>query len=160
MSPFIKQTAKHIGIILALSLAFGIIIFASQRRFKWKYIFLREPAKKQRQIYPIVLSDVLRLQKSPKTILIDPRLPHLYGRSHINGAINIPFPATRLPDSLKKQLEDATYIIIYSIERSNKQSVSVAKLLIKNGIKKMFIYPKGWQEWQSAKLPIAKGEKQ
>jgi rhodanese-related sulfurtransferase len=154
MTPFSKQTVRHIGIILVLSLAFGMIIFASQRRFKWKYIFLREPAKKQKQIYPIVLGDVLRLQKSPKTIIVDPRLPHLFATAHINGAINIPFPANKLPEPLKKELLDAKYIIIYSIERSNKQSIAVAKLLIKNKIKRVFIYPKGWSEWRNSGLPI------
>ena len=155
MTPFIKQTLKHIGIILLLSWAFGIIIFASQRRFKWNYIFLKEPAKKQTQIYPIVLGDVLRLQKSPNTLIIDPRLPHIFAKAHINGAINIPFPANKLPGPLKKELLAAKHIIIYSIERSNKRSVAVAKLLIKNEIKRVFIYPKGWNEWKNSGLPIA-----
>jgi rhodanese-related sulfurtransferase len=91
---------------------------------------------------------VRQLSVDPNTVLIDARLPELFNRGHIPGAVNLPL--SRFDDFIvewMERLRSARQLIVYCSGRSCNDSYELARRLLEKGFKDLFLYSSGMEDW-------------
>ena len=92
---------------------------------------------------------VFQMSADPRTVLIDARLPELFSRGYIPGAVNLPVAdfAVALP-ALLPRLRSARLTIVYCGGPKCNDAVNLAGKLLGKGFKDIMIYPGGIEDWQ------------
>lgn len=108
------------------------------------------------QVPLLRLDDARALWRRDTTLFLDVRAPFDYQCGHIAGAVNLPeaeidkrFPA------LKDRLERAEAVVLYCSSPDCAKSYWSALWLHNKGLKRLHIYPAGWNEWINRGLPSA-----
>jgi rhodanese-related sulfurtransferase len=100
---------------------------------------------------------VRQLSADPGTVLIDARLPELYGQGHIPGAISLPL--SRFDDFIAErmaQLRAAHLLIVYCSDWSCNDSYDLARKLLDKGFKTLLLYRGGMEDWQEKGNAVAR----
>ncbi|MDR1677175.1 MAG: rhodanese-like domain-containing protein [Deltaproteobacteria bacterium] len=100
-----------------------------------------------------------KLLSTPGSILLDARGPLLYDLGHIPGAINLP------ADELEQKLwpfistvDNSALIITYCSESLCPLADRLAKALVDNGLKKVYVFSPGFDQWADLGRPIEKND--
>lgn len=146
-----KRNLLEIFIILLASVVFGLgrnylsqtplLLFrANEKTVK---------AEKQIQFSEADADFVSQMIVDPGTVLIDARLPELFGPGHIQGAVNLPVArfAAALPPHLPR-LRSARLVIIYCGGPDCNDAIDLAGKLFEIKIKDILIYRGGMEDWQ------------
>ena len=91
---------------------------------------------------------VRQLSADPGTVLIDARLPELFSRDHIPGAISLPL--SRFDDLITDRMEllrAARHLIVYCSGWSCNDSYDLARRLQDKGFKDLLLYRGGMEDW-------------
>ena len=157
--PARKKTLLQIVIILLAGLVFGL-----GRNF-----FLPTPLplfrefektlapEKQVQFGEVDADFVNQLGSAPGTILIDARLPELFERGHIPGAVSLPL--ARYEESLAArlgQLRAAKLLVVYCSGPSCHDSHELALRLREQGLEDLLLYRGGMEDWLEKGNVVAK----
>jgi rhodanese-related sulfurtransferase len=100
---------------------------------------------------------VRQLSVDPGTVLIDARLPELFGPGHIPGAVNLPVAgfAAALPAHLPR-LRAARLIIVYCGGPNCNDAADLAGKLFEKGFKDILLYRGGMEDWHQRGNAIAR----
>jgi rhodanese-related sulfurtransferase len=92
---------------------------------------------------------VSQMRGDPGSMLLDARLPWLFGRGHIPGAVSLPVSsfATALAPLLPR-LRAARLVIVYCGGPNCDDAADLAGKLFGAGIKDLLIYRGGVEDWQ------------
>jgi rhodanese-related sulfurtransferase len=106
-------------------------------------------------------ADVETLWHQPSTLFLDVRSLTDYEFGHIQGAVSLPEEEfeERLP-ALRPRLEQAKTLIVYCKSVDCGKSLWTAMRLRQAGLRHAMIYPAGWNEWFTHKLPIDRNREQ
>jgi len=91
-----------------------------------------------------------KLIKKKSVQLVDVRSTREFEKSHIKGAINIPFGSKGF-DRTIMELKKKKPVAIYC--NSGRSSKSACKKLVEMGFKKIYELDKGFKKWEGAKEP-------
>ncbi len=100
----------------------------------------------------------LRAARDGSLVLIDARPYLFFKRGHIPGAINLEKEYyirdfSRHESELKAAGDKQ--VVVYCSSAQCEDAAFVAGKLLGTGLKRVYVFPGGWQEWQNAKLPEA-----
>ena len=90
-----------------------------------------------------------------KAVIIDARDEVFFDMGHIPGAINFPLPTFEGKfQQLLPQVSSSDIVIIYCARESCTDSQKLAELLLNKGIKNLYVYKAGFEDWeQKEKIP-------
>jgi rhodanese-related sulfurtransferase len=98
----------------------------------------------------------LRIEAGGDFVLVDALAPMSYARSHLPGAINLPFEwvdergPRRIPDL-------GTEVVVYCVDADCDSSVMVGERLVQLGYRNVRHYVGGKSDWVDAGLPLEGG---
>ena len=96
---------------------------------------------------------VVKMREEPGLILVDAMTPEQYERSHLPGALNIPFSVAA--DVAEKMLPvKEAHIVVYCSNEACWMSSEIAALLKSRGYSYIWELNGGKKEWVPAGLPI------
>ena len=143
-----------------LTLVIGLIIFIIQDDFTHdKTSFTVGKHVQNSEVFeatPISLAELLMFMKKNQTICIDMRKRRFFNNGHIPKAINIPgkdFVSQISPQRLEK-FKKAFYIILYTTSDRDELGKGIKSYLFKKGIKDIYFYNGGWNEWKACNMPV------
>jgi rhodanese-related sulfurtransferase len=90
-------------------------------------------------------------------VFVDARLAEDYSAGHIPGAVSIPVEEYR-DGNAKLYAPKGSLVVVYCSDLSCDMSEELAGLLVKNGFRKVRIYPGGMEEWDSFGQPVSLDE--
>jgi len=100
---------------------------------------------------------VRQLGSDPGTILIDARLPELFDRGHISGAISLPLSRfDGLISERMAQLQAARLLVVYCSGWSCNDSYDLARRLWDKGFKNLLLYRGGIEDWLEKGYVVAR----
>jgi rhodanese-related sulfurtransferase len=105
-------------------------------------------AEKQVQFGEVDADFVGQLGSDPGTVLLDARLPELFERGHIPGAVSLPL--ARFDESLAArlgQLRSARLLVVYCSGRQCGDSHQLALKLRAKGFSDLLLYRGGIEDW-------------
>lgn len=114
-------------------------------------------AEKQIQFGEVDADFVGQLGSDPGTVLIDARLPELFDRGHIPGAVSLPL--SRFDESFTArlgQLRAARLLVVYCSGRQCSDSHELALKLRGKGFKDLLLYRGGMEDWLEKGNAVAK----
>jgi len=97
-----------------------------------------------------------RLQEDDDLVLIEVLSEREYRRSHIKGAINIPFK--EIAHRARDRFAPDQPIVVYCADRQCRASPIAAEKLQHSGFRDVSEYRGGKQDWEQAGYPIESGE--
>jgi rhodanese-related sulfurtransferase len=100
---------------------------------------------------------VRQLSVDPGTVLIDARVPELFSRGHIPGAVSLPL--SRFDDLISErmaQLRMARLLVVYCSGWSCNDSYDLARKLQDKGFKDLLLYRGGMEDWLEKGNVVAK----
>jgi rhodanese-related sulfurtransferase len=104
------------------------------------------------------LAEAKTLWSEAGTLFVDVRSPVDYAYGHIEGAISIPYEEfEELLSKNKPQLRQARAIVVYCKSKDCGKSLWAAIRLHQQGLTQTRIYPNGWNEWDTNRLPRTHG---
>lgn len=116
------------------------------------------PVVKKGDVAYITKDTLQNLMKAKDSlVIIDVLGAEKYAKGHIKGAINIPLKKLDNKELLANMDKSKTYVV-YCANAKCQASVKAAKLLMKNGFKKVYDYKNGIAEWKEEKLPLDTGK--
>jgi rhodanese-related sulfurtransferase len=154
-----KKNILEIFVILLASVIFGLgrNYFSETPLLLFKvHVKAIKPAM-QIQFSEADADLVSQMSVAPGTVLIDARLPELFSRGYIPGAVNLPVAefAAALPPLLPR-LRSARLVIVYCGGPSCPDASDLAVKLFEKGIKDILIYREGIMDWQRRGNVIAR----
>lgn len=144
-----KVKLKEIMVLLVISLISGFL-FNNYTAYGIEYV--NESIKLQDGAV-ISLYDAKKIYDEKSAIFIDARPEQQYQRSHIKGAINIPY-RSREKEKLTNNISKNENIIVYCYSKSCNQARILAKDLQKLGFLHVIVFEGGYSEWNKAKYPL------
>lgn len=109
----------------------------------------------------ITLDQAFAMYTSGEALFIDAREPAEYEEGHITGSRLLPFE--HMDDYLGDVLndyQDGTPVVCYCSGKECKASLRLGDQLFGLGIRPLYVFFGGWQEWQDAGYPIESGGSQ
>jgi len=104
----------------------------------------------------ITLAAAKDLFESNNSIFIDARHEFDYQAGHIRGAVNIPLKMFDAQFTLLNKISKDKVLIVYCDGAECNSSIELAVKLTDSGFTNVKVFFGGWQEWNSAGLPIEK----
>ena len=104
----------------------------------------------------ITLAAAKELFASNNSIFIDARHEFDYQAGHIRGAVNIPLKMFDAQFTLLNKISKDKVLIVYCDGAECNSSIELAVKLTESGFTNVKVFFGGWQEWNSAGLPIEK----
>ena len=146
-----KINFLEISVILLASVIFGLgrNYFSETPLLLFRVHERTVKPEKQIQFSEADADFVRQLSVDPGTVLIDARLPELFSRGHIPGAVNLPVSsfAKTLPPHLPRLLS-ARLIIVHCGGPLCDDAVDLAGRLYEKGFKDILVYRGGLEDWQ------------
>jgi len=145
-----RKSRVHILIILLAGLVFGLgrNCFLETPLPLFKRFEKTAAADSQIQFGEVDADFVNQLGSAPGTILIDARLPELFVRGHIPGAVSLPL--SRFDESVAArlgQLRAAKLRIVYCSGPTCHDAHELALRLREQGFKDLLLYRGGIEDW-------------
>jgi rhodanese-related sulfurtransferase len=97
-----------------------------------------------------------KLEHKEDLVLIEVLSEREYRRSHIKGAINIPFK--QIVHRARDRFDPEQQIVVYCADRQCRASPIAAEKLESSGFRNVLEYPGGKREWEQAGYPMESGE--
>jgi rhodanese-related sulfurtransferase len=104
----------------------------------------------------ISLAQAKELLDSHDALFIDARHEFDYQEGHINGAVNIPLKKFDIHITPLNKISKDKLLVVYCDGAECNSSIELTVKLIESGFTNVKVFFGGWQEWNSAKLPIEK----
>jgi rhodanese-related sulfurtransferase len=154
-----KKNFLEIFVILLASVIFGL----GRNYFSETPLLLfsvhEKTVKPEKQIhFSEADADFVRqVSIDPGTVLIDARLPELFERGHIPGAISLPL--SRFDDFIAERMERlraAHLLVVYCSGWSCNDSYDLARRLQDKGFKDLLLYRGGVEDWQEKGNAVAR----
>lgn len=144
--------------IMATAFGMGLVIFSTQEGVSWQSLWKAPSLEAPSVLYNIStvdLADVLRLYHGRTAVILDVRDKKFYDYGHIEGAISAPIETLHeLPAPVLQRLRDSSSVLVYCNNTSCGIAFAAARILIDQGLDHTVVYPEGWSEWRSCKLPM------
>ncbi|MCX6555212.1 MAG: rhodanese-like domain-containing protein [Candidatus Aminicenantes bacterium] len=146
-----KKNLLEIFIILLASVIFGLgrNYFSETPLLLFKVRVRAIKPELQVQFGEADADLVRQMIGDPGVLLVDARLPELFSRGYIPGAVNLPvarFAAALLP--LSPRLRSARLVIVYCGGPKCDDAADLAGKLYEKGFKDLLIYRGGVWDWQ------------
>ncbi len=113
----------------------------------------------QEKNYGVISSQFLKeawIDKNIPHVLLDARTAKEAGKGYIKSAVS--FPAKQAAKLVKKlEVKKNAPIIVYD-QKGGKDAVTVARVLIKDGFKRVVLLTGGFEGWQSATYDVVSGK--
>lgn len=93
-----------------------------------------------------------KLENDEKPVIVDVLSPQEYGRTHIPGALNIPY--RQITKEAKERFEPDEEIVVYCSDEECTASEIAAEKLESSGFTNVFRYKGGKKEWSADGLPL------
>jgi rhodanese-related sulfurtransferase len=162
----ILPKARILIALFVISVGLDFLIFVSQDALRLHDLFTKQmpsPAIKPNSAYrfeTLSLAETLQLFYTPGTVLIDVRSKENYEYGHIKDALNIPIEGIDkvFPASIQN-LKPTSSVIVYCGGPNCGASFLAASTLADHGFDNIKVYPGGWPEWRSCRLPMTMSEK-
>ena len=106
----------------------------------------------------ITLEDAKRLQDLNDAVFVDARHEFDYKLGHIAGAINLPLSEFTPQHPQFLALSKSKHIVVYCDGAGCNSSIELAAKLYEHGFAEVKIFFGGWQEWNSAHLPVERNK--
>ena len=107
----------------------------------------------------ISLPQAIEIYNSKKAIFIDARDQWDFAEGHIKGALNIPEFSFNPNNRILAQISRNEILIVYCSGNDCSVSKRLASKLLELGYRKTYVYLGGMKEWNEAKLPTEKSNK-
>ena len=150
-----RQAILEAFILIVAAIILGVAYtFITKQGFFAKTQPIHSAAASNIEMIPFAMAkDIF---ESNKALFIDSRHEFDYQSGHIRGAVNIALKMfdthlTRLNKIPKDKL-----LIVYCDGAECNSSIEMAVKLIESGFTNVKVFFGGWQEWNSAKLPVEK----
>jgi rhodanese-related sulfurtransferase len=104
----------------------------------------------------ISLAQAKDLLESQHALFIDARHEFDYQEGHIRGAVNIPLKEFDIHITRLSKISKDKLLVVYCDGAECNSSIELTVKLIESGFTNVKVFFGGWQEWNSAKLPIEK----
>jgi rhodanese-related sulfurtransferase len=102
----------------------------------------------------ISLAQAKELFESQHALFIDARHEFDYDQGHIRGAINVALKKFDAHLARLNKIPKNTLLITYCDGAECNSSIELSVKLMESGFTNVKVFFGGWQEWNSAKLPI------
>ncbi|MDR1303891.1 MAG: rhodanese-like domain-containing protein [Verrucomicrobiales bacterium] len=154
-----KLEPVNLAKIIALSLTFGTIILMTQENLNWRDLLapIAKPVKTEETVKfeNIGLPQAIRFFHAERTIFLDVRAKQFYDYGHIEDALNLPVePPFVITDELLAKLKAVPAVVVYCNGISCGLVYVAARELMQRGLDNVYVYPEGWPEWRSCRLPM------
>ena len=155
-----KKNILEIAVILLASVCFGLgrNYFFSEKPLLLFTVQVKPVTPAARTYFGDADADLVRqMAPTPGTVLLDARLPELYARGHIPGAVNLPVArfAAALPPLLPR-LRSAGMVIVYCGGPACPDAADLAGKLFGAGIGDILVYREGLKDWQQRGYAVAR----
>lgn len=134
------------------------VFFVTQEPIDWHILKKKHfPSERLDPEYtPLPLVSILPFYHRKNALFVDVREKQYYDYGHIEGAIHLPPESLEnLPEDTLAKLWAAPQIILYCNGTATEGvSAAVAHKLSQKGIDALFVYPAGWPEWRTLRLPM------
>ena len=104
----------------------------------------------------ISLATAKELFESNNAIFIDARHEFDYEAGHIHGAVNVALKKFDTHLTWLNRISKDKLLVVYCDGAECNSSIELAVKLMESGFTNVKVFFGGWQEWNSAKLPIEK----
>ncbi len=104
----------------------------------------------------ISLAEAKELFESNNALFIDARHEFDYQAGHIRGAVNIALKKFDTHFAQLKIISKDKLLVVYCDGAECNSSIQLAIKLIESGFRNVKVFFGGWQEWNSANLPVEK----
>jgi len=145
-----KKNLLEIGLILLASVIFGLgrNYFLEPPLLLFKVRVRAIKPELQVQFGEADADLVRQMVGDPGVLLVDARLPELFSRGYIPGAVNLPVArfAAALPP-LSPRLRSARLVIVYCGGPKCPDAADLAGKLYEKGFKDLLIYRGGMRDW-------------
>lgn len=108
-----------------------------------------------KRIEALSLSDTIQMFYNNKNVFVDIRGRQYYEYGHIENAINIPvMEIDKISDEDIAKLKERTHVVIYWNSGCCGVVWKAAEKLMNRGLDNIRVYPDGWPQWKSCRLPV------
>ncbi|MGD1045197.1 MAG: rhodanese-like domain-containing protein [Bacteroidota bacterium] len=104
----------------------------------------------------ISLATAKELFESNNALFIDARHEFDYQAGHIRGAVNVALKKFDTHLTWLNRISKDKLLVVYCDGAECNSSIELAVKLMESGFTNVKVFFGGWQEWNSAKLPIEK----
>jgi rhodanese-related sulfurtransferase len=151
----LRQALLEAFLLIVAAIILGVAYtFVTKQGF-----FVKTPADQSAaasDMEMITLATAKDLFESHNTLFIDARHDFDYKAGHIRGAVNVPLKMFDAHVTLLNKISKDKLLIIYCDGAECNSSIELAVKLMESGFTNVKVFFGGWQEWNSAKLPIEK----
>lgn len=96
-------------------------------------------------------SEVQEFLKMGNVVLVDVRQAEAFALGHLPGAFNLPRQRGPMSERQRKEvalLGKGKVIVVYCSDPYCNDSKVIAKELVAGGMKRVFVYTGGWEDWR------------
>jgi rhodanese-related sulfurtransferase len=104
----------------------------------------------------VSLAAAKELFETNTALFVDSRHEFEYQTGHIRGAVNVALKMFDTHIVRLRQVPKGSQLIVYCDGAECNSSIELAVKLMESGFTNVKVFFGGWQEWNSAKLPIEK----
>lgn len=97
--------------------------------------------------------EVDALFRKELAIFLDSREAEDYEAGHISGAVSVPLSAYR-DGEVPLYVPKGSLVVIYCAGGDCELSQDLARLLVKDGYRKVRVYEGGYEEWEALGMPV------
>jgi rhodanese-related sulfurtransferase len=98
-----------------------------------------------------------KIDRGDDFVLVDALSPQHYERSHLPGAVNLPYEF--VDDAEKVLVDKSAEIVVYCMNAQCATSTEEVRELEEMGYENVLHYAAGKQDWLEAKLPVERKRK-
>jgi rhodanese-related sulfurtransferase len=148
------------SLLEALFLVIAAIVLGTAYTFVTKQGFFTEAQSVQTaapsNIEIISLATAKDIFESNNALFVDARHEFDYQTGHIRGAMNVALKKFDTHVARLNKISKDKLLIVYCDGAECNSSIELAVKLMESGFTNVKVFFGGWQEWNSAKLPIEK----
>ena len=150
-----RQSLLESLLLIVAAIVLGVVFtFVTKQGFFAKTQSVQTAAPSN--IEMISLATAKELFESNNAIFIDARHEFDYEAGHIHGAVNVALKKFDTHLTWLNRISKDKLLIVYCDGAECNSSIELAVKLMESGFTNVKVSFGGWQEWNSAKLPIEK----
>jgi rhodanese-related sulfurtransferase len=150
-----RQALIEALLLLVAAIVLGVAYtFVTNQGFFAKTQSVQPAATSNMEI--ISLAKAEELFESHNALFIDARHEFDYQEGHIRGAVNVALKKFDTQISRLNNIPKDKLLIVYCDGAECNSSIELTLKLMESGFTNVKVFFGGWQEWNSAKLPIEK----
>ena len=151
----IRQALREALALIVAAIVLGVVYsFITKQGFFAKPQPVQPVAMSNMEMIP--LAKAKELFESKNALFVDARHEFDYKEGHIHGAVNVALNNFDAQYAHLNTISKDKLLIVYCDGAECNSSIELAVKLMDSGFTNVKIFFGGWQEWNSAKLPVEK----